>query len=118
MKDFLRKTRNANPKKGAHIHFHSPSRIFWRTVRGMVPHKTKRGAEAMGRLKVFEGVPHPYDEKKRLVIPDVLKTLRIKNFRKTTNLGLLAERIGWTKSEIVESLENKRKEKAKTWYES
>lgn len=30
----------------------APSRIFWRTVRGMLPHKTKRGAEALNRLKV------------------------------------------------------------------
>ena len=29
---------------------------------GMIPHKTKRGAEAMNRLKVFDGVPHPYDK--------------------------------------------------------
>ena len=28
----------------------------------MIPHKTKRGAEAMNRLKVFDGVPHPYDK--------------------------------------------------------
>lgn len=72
----------------------------------------------MARLKVFEGVPHPYDEKKRLVVPEALKTLRIRNFRKTTNLGLLAERIGWNKSEIVASLEDRRKEKAKTYYEA
>lgn len=29
---------------------------------GMIPHKTKRGTEAMNRLKVFDGVPHPYDK--------------------------------------------------------
>lgn len=39
----------------------APSKILWRTVRGMLPHKLKRGAEALDRLKVFEGVPPPYD---------------------------------------------------------
>ncbi|GCB18226.1 60S ribosomal protein L16 [Aspergillus awamori] len=34
-------------------------------VRGMIPHKTARGAAAMEHLKVFEGVPPPYDKKKR-----------------------------------------------------
>ena len=29
---------------------------------GMIPHKTKRGAEAMNRLKVFDGIPAPHDK--------------------------------------------------------
>lgn len=48
---FLRKRMNTNPKKGP-IHYRSPSRILWRTVRGMLPHKTARGAAALQRLKV------------------------------------------------------------------
>ena len=40
----------------------APSRILWRTIRGMIPHKTQRGAAALDRLKAFEGVPHPYDK--------------------------------------------------------
>jgi large subunit ribosomal protein L13Ae len=39
----------------------------------MIPHKTKRGAAALERLKAFEGVPPPYDKMKRMVIPDALK---------------------------------------------
>jgi hypothetical protein len=39
----------------------------------MIPHKTKRGAAALARLKVYEGVPTPYDKIKRMVIPDALK---------------------------------------------
>jgi large subunit ribosomal protein L13Ae len=31
----------------------------------MLPHKTPRGAAALGKLKVFEGIPAPYDTKKR-----------------------------------------------------
>ena len=39
----------------------------------MIPHKTKRGAAALERLKAFEGVPTPYHKVKRVVIPDALK---------------------------------------------
>lgn len=39
----------------------------------MIPHKTKRGAAALARLKAYEGVPAPYDKVKRMVIPDALK---------------------------------------------
>ena len=40
----------------------APSRILWRTVRGMIPHKTPRGAAALERMKSFEGIPAPYDK--------------------------------------------------------
>jgi len=59
--DFLRKRCNVKPARGP-FHFRAPSRIFWRVVRGMVPHKTARGEEAMNRLRVFEGIPAPYDK--------------------------------------------------------
>ena len=51
--------------------FYRWSKIYfvWR----MIPHKTKRGEAALARLKVFEGVPPPYDKTKRMVIPDALK---------------------------------------------
>merc|ERR1712173_457818 len=65
--DFLRKRMNTNPSKGPY-HFRAPSKIFWRTVRGMLPHKLERGRLALERLKVFEGIPPPYDKKKRMVV--------------------------------------------------
>jgi ribosomal protein L13 len=37
------------------FHLRSPSKMFWRAVRGMLPHKTPRGMHALRRLKVFEG---------------------------------------------------------------
>jgi large subunit ribosomal protein L13Ae len=39
----------------------------------MIPHKTKRGEAALARLKVYEGIPRPYDKIKRMVVPDALK---------------------------------------------
>lgn len=69
---FLRKRMNTKPSHGP-IHFRAPAKILWRTVRGMIPHKTKRGAAALARLKAYEGVPPPFDKTKRMVIPDALK---------------------------------------------
>lgn len=48
---FLNKRMNTNPKKGP-IHYRAPSRMLWRTIRGMLPHKTARGTAALQRLKV------------------------------------------------------------------
>ena len=38
---------NTNPRRGPY-HYRAPSRIVWRTIRGMVPHKTPKGAHALG----------------------------------------------------------------------
>ena len=48
----------------------------------MLPHKGPRGKEAMDRLKVFEGIPNPYDKRKRMIVPSALKVLRLKQRRK------------------------------------
>merc|ERR1712177_187353 len=79
--DFLRKRCNVNPARGP-FHFRAPSKIFWRTVKGMLPHKTAHGKEALGRLKVFEGIPPPYDKKKRMVVPSALRIVRLHATRK------------------------------------
>ena len=64
--DKLRKRTNTNPAHGP-FHFRAPARIFYRCIRGMVPHKTHRGKCAMERLKCFEGIPPPYDKMSRQV---------------------------------------------------
>ena len=56
----------------------------------MIPHKTKRGAAALERLKTFEGVPAPYDKVKRMVVPDALKVLRLQHGHKFCKLGELS----------------------------
>nr|XP_014336703.1 PREDICTED: 60S ribosomal protein L13a isoform X2 [Bos mutus] len=112
---FLRKRMNTNPSRGPY-HFRAPSRIFWRTVRGMLPHKTKRGQAALERLKVFDGIPPPYDKKKRMVVPAALKVVRLKPTRKFAYLGRLAHEVGWKYQAVTATLEEKRKEKAKIHY--
>ena len=83
----------------------------------MLPHKTPRGTAALGRLKTFEGMPFPYDHKKRMVVPDALKIVRLKDNRKSCVLGDLAQMVGWTKKDLVDRLENKRKEKSEKYYQ-
>ncbi|WVZ08557.1 hypothetical protein V8G54_021903 [Vigna mungo] len=153
---FLRKRMNTKPSHGP-IHFRAPAKIFWRTVRGilmllirgkiflkwvfvcrMIPHKTKRGEAALDRLKVYEGIPPPYDKTKRMVVPDALKVLRLQKGHKYCLLGKLSSEVGWnyydtircsTKGNYTKALplmeilpysvelEKKRKERAQLSYE-
>ncbi|KAL9228311.1 hypothetical protein vseg_003905 [Gypsophila vaccaria] len=113
---FLRKRMNTKPSHGP-IHFRAPSKIFWRTVRGMIPHKTKRGAAALARLKVYEGVPPPYDKVKRMVVPDALKVLRLQKGHKYCLLGRLSKEVGWNHYDTIRELEEKRKERSQVAYE-
>jgi large subunit ribosomal protein L13Ae len=115
--EFLHKANNTNPRR-QFKHFRSPSRMFWRVIRGMCPHKTARGAAALQRLKVFEGIPYPYDGKKRMVVPQALKVLRIKAHRNTCQVGELMSMVGWTKKDIVAKLEEKRKVKSQKYYDT
>lgn len=67
----------------------------------MIPHKTARGAAALERLKVFEGVPPPYDKKQRVVVPQALRVLRLKPGRKYCTVGRLAHEVGWKYQDVV-----------------
>ncbi|RWS17990.1 60S ribosomal protein L13a-like protein [Dinothrombium tinctorium] len=113
--DFLRKRCNINPKRGPY-HYRAPSKIFWRTVRGMLPHKTKRGDAALMRLRVHEGIPPPYDKKKRMVVPSALRILKLNPRRKYCTLGRLSHEVGWKYQSVIETLELKRKAKSSIRY--
>merc|ERR1712093_524013 len=115
--EFLNKRHLVNPKKSGPFHHRAPSRIFHRTVRGMVPHKTSRGAAAMERLKVYEGVPPPFDRKKKVVVPSALRVLRLKPGRKFCTIKRLSHEVGWSYRDVVDRLEGKRKVKAAAFYE-
>lgn len=139
---FLNKRTATNPKKGP-VHYRAPSRMLWRTIRGMLPHKTARGAAALQRLKVclqslsqftvvccanrslvllcvcyqvFDGIPSPYDKQKRMVIPDALRALRLKASRRFTVVGKLASEVGWKNKDLVARLEAKRVLKSDAYY--
>ncbi|CAK5086343.1 unnamed protein product [Meloidogyne enterolobii] len=112
---FLRKRCNVKPSRGP-FHYRAPSRIFWRTVRGMLPHKTARGMEALKKLKCFDGCPHPYDKRKKFVLPNSLRHIALKPRRKYCTVGRLAHEVGWQYQGIVAKLEEKRKVKATAYY--
>ncbi|XP_015928295.1 large ribosomal subunit protein uL13 [Parasteatoda tepidariorum] len=112
---FLRKRCNIKPSRGP-FHYRAPGKIFWRTVRGMVPHKTKRGDAALERLKVFEGIPPPYDKKKRMVVPSALRVLKLHPRRKYCSLSRLSHEVGWKYQTVIETLEAKRKAKSAAYY--
>ena len=112
---FVKKRTNTNARRGP-FHFRSPSRIFWRTLRGMLPHKTVRGQLALGRLAVYEGMPAPYDKLKRVVVPSALKILRMRPDRNFCLLGELSKEVGWGYTELVQKLETQRKLKEQEWY--
>ena len=77
---FMRKKMNTNPSRGGY-HQRAPSKMFERTVRGMIPHKSPRGGEALSRLRCFEGCPAPYDKVKRMVVPDAYRVTNLRYFQ-------------------------------------
>ena len=64
----------------------------------------------------FEGIPEPYDKKKRVVVPAALKALRLRSDRNFTVLGELSKEVGWGYQELVEKLEAARKVKEQAYY--
>jgi len=114
---FMRKRTSTNPTKGQ-WHFRAPSRILWRVIRGMLPHKTERGKAALERLKVYEGIPHPFNRVKRQVIPQALKSIRLKPGRKFCKLGDLSSSAGWKHQGLLATLETKRKVSSAAYYKT
>lgn len=52
----------------------------------MLPHKTERGKQALRKLKAYEGIPPPYDRRKRVVVPGALRVVCLKPGRKVSGL--------------------------------
>ncbi|CAI2347551.1 unnamed protein product [Caenorhabditis sp. 36 PRJEB53466] len=112
---FLRKRCNINPARGA-FHFRAPSKIFWRTVRGMLPHKMIRGNEALKNLRAYEGVPAKYQKTKTLHAPSASR-FRLQPRRKFCKVGRLSHEVGWQYQDVVAKLEAKRKVKGAAYFE-
>lgn len=113
---FLNKTTNSNPRDGP-FHQRAPHEIFARAVRGMIPYKSHRGADAFSNLQCFEGIPSKYVSYKRLVIPQALRCVSIHTDRPTTKLGQLSTTMGWKYGKVVADLEEKRKAESAKYYD-
>jgi len=112
---FLRKRCNVQPKRGP-FHFRSPSMIFWRTVRGMLPHKLTRGKDALKRLNMHEGIPPKYATVKKMYVPNAMRVVRLRRGRKFCYLGRLSHEVGWKYDGVIKALEAKRKAKGALFY--
>merc|ERR1711977_577263 len=108
------KRMNTNPVKGP-FHHKCPADMFMRVVRGMLPHTFFKGSAAFQRIKAVEGIPEPFDQLKKMV-PDALRVTRLRPGRKYTHVGTLAGELGWGYKDIVQQYEDKRRERAASWY--
>ncbi|CAK9290538.1 unnamed protein product [Gordionus sp. m RMFG-2023] len=113
---FLRKRCNVNPARGP-FHLRAPSKILLRTIRGMLPHKTHRGSDALKRIKAFEGIPPLYNKCKRRVIPSALRVIKLIPGRRFCELSRLSHEVGWKYQKVIETLETKRISQGKRYYE-
>ena len=113
--DYLHKRCNSKPSHGPN-HQKSPAQIVYKTIKGMLPYKTPKGAAALGRLKCFVGCPLSVNAKKKMVIPDALKAVRLAPRARYSILGNIAKECGWTKSELVKEEETKRVSRNHEWY--
>merc|ERR1740123_1137373 len=99
MKSFRGHRMNTNPRKGP-FHYCQPSRMFYRVVRGMMPHKTPKGKKQMGLLHCYDGMPQRYMHIRKVRIIPAYKALRMDPNRAMTCLGRLMVEFGWTHSKL------------------
>ncbi|KAI5192831.1 large subunit ribosomal protein L13Ae [Nematocida minor] len=106
-KDKKRKRCLVNPKKGP-FHYKEPSKCLKRVVRGMLNYKGARGAEDYARLKVYDGIPMEYELVERVVVTQALAETKLNPVTKTSTMGQLCERMGWTSAGLLEKFESER----------
>lgn len=56
-------------------------------------------------LQCFEGIPAPYDKKKRMVVPNALQVIRLAPGRRFCVLGRLSTEVGWPHADLIKRLE-------------
>jgi large subunit ribosomal protein L13 len=61
LNEYLAKKRKTSARNSA-----NPEKIVKRTIRGMLPYKMGRGADAFARIKCYMGVPKEFEEKKKV----------------------------------------------------
>jgi large subunit ribosomal protein L13 len=87
LKEYKEMREKGSKEKGPYFP-RMPDKILKRTIRGMLPYKKKRGAEALSRLRVYIGVP---DEYKNLLAADYTKRRLGGRY---VRLGEVSERLG------------------------
>jgi large subunit ribosomal protein L13 len=61
-----------------------PERIVKRTIRGMLPYKKGRGADALKKVKCYEGIPEEFKDSKKIISgkEKTLRTIKIEELSK------------------------------------
>ena len=90
---YLEKYERGSKEKGPYYPRH-PERIFKRTVRGMLPWKSRRGREAYRNLKVFIGVPEELKDRKMEVVEGALLE-KISKTEKYVTVGEVSQFLGY-----------------------
>jgi large subunit ribosomal protein L13 len=80
-----------NPKYNPH-RFKEPHRMLGRIIRGMLPRKKPRGADALKRLRVYVGTPATYRSVAKTVFEDAKARKPLPVY---TTMGELASALGW-----------------------
>eukprot|EP00997_Jenningsia_sp_PLL12_P003402 NODE_1636_length_1107_cov_95.731569_g1336_i0.p1 GENE.NODE_1636_length_1107_cov_95.731569_g1336_i0~~NODE_1636_length_1107_cov_95.731569_g1336_i0.p1 ORF type:complete len:136 (-),score=22.07 NODE_1636_length_1107_cov_95.731569_g1336_i0:359-766(-) len=100
------------------MHYRTPRMYVWRIIRGMLPYKTKRGKAALGRLKLFEGIPPPFDKKRKVCILRSMRTFRLGVKRAYTSVADICGLVGWKHQRLLREQENLRKKNAIAYREA
>ena len=80
-------------EKGPYFPRH-PERIFKRTVRGMLPWKSRRGRDAYRRLKVFVGIPDELKGKEFEVVENALHE-KVSKSEKYVTIAEISKYLGY-----------------------
>jgi large subunit ribosomal protein L13 len=80
-----------HPKHGP-FHPRTPSTIFSRTVRGMIPRRKPSGIEALKRLRVYEGQPQQFKNVHLTTFKEAMATRQTSYY---VSLAEVAALVGW-----------------------
>jgi len=115
MMSFRGHSMNTNPRKGP-FSITSPSHMFFRVVRGMLPHKRKKGKRALSNISVFDGIPPRFAHIRKMKIIPAFRCIKLDPNRPYTSLGRLCTCFGWPHAKLMVKLEDKRRIKmAQVW---
>lgn len=79
------------PLKGPYVH-RSADRLLRRIIRGMLPYKQDRGAQALKRIMCWKGIPEPFQKQKIETIKEA-DVSKLPNLKYVT-LGEVSKQIG------------------------
>jgi len=84
--------RKRGSREGGPFFPRRPDHIVKRTIRGMLPYKRQRGAEAFKRVKVYVGVPNEFADSEFEIIESAhVETLSTPKY---VRIGMISETMG------------------------